>query len=89
MSQALLATPEVMKSRIEFYFDDYAWEPIPDTFLDGMNLNEFAEYLSNAFEAPYSVDNDFLMDFEERETTYLVSYVGEIDMFIDQMMGAK
>lgn len=84
MSNAILATPEVMKARVQFYYDDYAWETMPDTFVDGMTLDEFAEHLSNTFEPMFSVDDDFLMDWEERELAHLIAYVGEIDSFIEQ-----
>jgi hypothetical protein len=88
MSQSLLATPEVMKARVEFYFEDYSWEPIPNTFLDDMSLDEFAIYLSDAFEPMYDVDDDFLMPWEEKEFNRLHTYIGEIDEFIDHMIGA-
>ena len=87
MSQSLLATPEVMKARVQFYYDDYAWETMPDTFMDDMTLDEFAVYLSENFGPMFYVEDDFLMPGEVKDSIYLETYVGEIDAYIDQTIG--
>jgi hypothetical protein len=87
MIEPTLATPDVMLERIKFYYDDYAWQPLPERFLGDMTLDEFAIYLSESFEPLFEVDDDFMMSWEVKDSIYLETYVGEIDAYIDQMIG--
>lgn len=88
MSLKELVTPEVMEARIEMFYRETCFAPVPET-IDGLTLRELAEEMADAFEPPFTTPEDFLLSPEEREEKNLWATPGEVDEFIERRVTDK